>query len=73
MPTMSVEDACKLLGVTTGAAWESVEKARRQLVQQSFPERVAAMTPVKRDQEIDAARRVNAAYAVLSHLRTGVN
>jgi hypothetical protein len=70
---MSVEDACKLLGVTAGAAWESVEKARRQLVQLSYPERTASLAMVKRDQTMDAARRANAAYAVLSRLRTGIN
>jgi hypothetical protein len=73
MPTMSVEDACKLLGVTAGAVWESVEKARRQLVQLSYPGRIATMAIIKRDQTIDAARRANAAYAVLSRLRTGIN
>lgn len=73
VPTMTVDDACKLLGVTAGATWVSIEQARRLLVKQSHPERVALMTSIKRDQARDAARRVNDAYAVLSRLRTSGN
>lgn len=73
VPTMTVDDACKLLSVAAGATWESIEQSRRLLVKQSHPERVASMTSIKRDQARDEARRVNDAYAVLSRLRTGGN
>lgn len=70
VPTMTVDDAYKLLGVAAGASWESIEQSRRLLVKQSHPEHVASMTSIKRDQAREAARRVNEAYAVLSRLRT---
>lgn len=72
-PTMTVDDACKLLGVAAGATWESIEQSRRLLVKQSHPERVASMSSIKREQARDGARRVNDAYAVLLRLRTGGN
>jgi DnaJ-domain-containing protein 1 len=68
VPTMTVDDACKVLGVAAGATWESIEQSRRLLVEQSRPGSVAS---IKREQTMEAARRVNAAYAVLSRLRTG--
>lgn len=70
---MTVDDACKLLGVTAGATWESMEQARRLLVQQSHPGRVASMSSIKREQAREGARQVNDAYAVLLRLRTGGN
>lgn len=73
VPTMTVDDACKVLGVAAGATWESIEQSRRLLVQQSYPERVASMSSIKREQARDGARRVNDAYAVLLRLRTGGN
>ena len=73
VPTMTADDACKLLGVAAGATWESIEQSRRLLVKQSHPERVASMSSIKRDQARDGARHVNAAYAVLLRLRIGSN
>ncbi len=66
---MTIEDACKVLKTTPSATWESIEQTRRQLVQQSHPERVASMSPAGREQAQSNARLVNAAYATLSHAR----
>lgn len=70
-PTMPAEDAYKLLKATAGSTWESIEETRRQLVQQAHPSRVKSLSPERRAQSLADARRVNAAYAVLSIQRAG--
>ncbi len=70
-PTMPVEDAYKLLKATAGSTWESIEQTRRQLVQQAHPSRLKAMSSERRAQQLIEARRVNAAYALLSIQRAG--
>lgn len=70
-PTMPVEDAYKLLKATAGSTWESIEQTRRQLVQQAHPSRVKSLSPERQAQSLADARRVNAAYAVLSMQRAG--
>jgi hypothetical protein len=68
-PSMTFDDACKVLKVSPTSPWPEVEQVRRQLVQLSHPERVASLTPERRDQVRAEALRVNAAYAVLSATR----
>lgn len=68
-PLMPVEDAYKLLKATAGSTWESIEQTRRQLVQQSHPARMKTLGPERRAQALAEARRVNAAYLSLSHVR----
>ena len=68
-PTMPIEDAYKLLKATAGSTWESIEQTRRQLVQQAHPSRVRSIGSERRAQHEAEARRVNAAYAVLSKQR----
>lgn len=69
--SMSLDDAYKLLKMTAGSTWESIEQARRQLVQQSHPARLKLMSPEKRMQTLAEAKRVNAAYGTLSQARCG--
>ena len=66
---MTVEDACKLLKATPSATWESIERTRRLLVQQSSPPRTATMSAEKRAQVLEETDRVNVAYATLSQAR----
>lgn len=68
-PPMSVEDACKVLKVTPGASWVSIEQARRQLVEQASPARTSSLSAERRAQLLADARRVNAAYASLARGR----
>ena len=68
-PSMPVEDAYKLLKATSGSAWESIEQTRRQLVQQSHPARLKSMSIERRNQALNDAKMVNAAYVVLSQAR----
>ena len=69
IPAMSLDDACKLLKLTAGAPWQEVEQSRRKLVLLSHPSHVAGMVPERQEAVRDEARRVNAAYAVLSAAR----
>ena len=69
-PAISPDAAYLLLKATAATPWELVEKARRQLVDAAHPFRLTALTPEKRAQAQDIARRANAAYAVLHALRT---
>jgi hypothetical protein len=68
-PAMPLDDAYKVLTVSPGATWESIEHTRRTLVQQSHPARWKTLTAEKRAQTLTEARRVNAAYAALSQAR----
>lgn len=69
IPALSLDDACKLLKVTLAAPWQEVELSRRKLVLLSHPRHVVGMTPERQEAVRDEARRVNAAYAVLSASR----
>ena len=69
--TISVDDACRLLNVTPGSTWESIEQARRSLVMSAHPSHIATMSPNKRAQALAEAARVNAAYLTLFTLRCG--
>lgn len=66
---VSFDDACRLLKVTVGVPWQEVELSRRKLVLLSHPRRVVGMAAERQEAIRDEARRVNAAYAVLSAAR----
>ncbi|MBV8033805.1 hypothetical protein [Roseateles sp.] len=66
---MSLDDACKLLKVTLGSAWQEVELARRKMVLLSHPRHLVGMAPERQEAVRNEARRVNAAYALLSAAR----
>ncbi len=70
---MSLEDACKVLQVTLGADWESIETSRREIVQKSHPERVKSLPAEKRRMLIEHARRANYAIQVLLAFRVHEN
>ena len=69
IPALSSDDACKLLKVTAGAPWQEVELSRRRLVLLSHPRHVVGMAPERQETVREEARRINAAYAVLSAAR----
>lgn len=66
---MPLDSAYKLLRATAGSTWESIEQTRRQIVQQTHPERLRSMSANRRTQALAEAKRINAAYAVLSQAR----
>ena len=66
---MSVDEAYKILRATSSSTWEVIEQARRQIVQQAHPERLAALGSAQRADVEAEAKRANAACAVLRQLR----
>jgi DnaJ-domain-containing protein 1 len=73
MPSISTDEAYKVLKATPGATWEAIEQTRRQLVQLAHPETVSGLSPERRAQVQADAKRANAAYAVLLQARTRDN
>ena len=71
--TMPVSEAYKLLRVAVGASWCEIELARRHVVQQSHPLRMASLTPGMRAKHLAEAQRVNVASTMLWRDRTGSN
>lgn len=69
-PAVSLEEAYRALGVAPSSTWEQVEQARRQLVDQAHPSKVARLTPERRAQAQSSANRANAAYAALAQARS---
>jgi hypothetical protein len=70
-PTMTVEEAYKILRATASSTWESIEQIRRQLVQKAHPDNVVGMSADKRSAIQSEANRANVAYSVLRRSRIG--
>lgn len=68
-PLVTLSEAYKLLRATPSSSWESIELLRRELVHQSHPQSLKSMSADLRKQSFENARRVNAAYALLSRDR----
>lgn len=64
-PTITVEDAYRLLRVAATSKWETVELARRTIVQAAHPDAIAKLPSDRQEQLKRAAKRANAAYLVL--------
>ncbi len=69
-PTMTVEDALKVLKVNSGAPWEAVEFSRRRAVDRARPDKLANLSADDRRSLKEGARRANVAYLVLLKTRT---
>lgn len=69
IPAVSLEDACRLLKVTQGSAWQEIDLARRKLVMLSHPRHTVGTTPERQEAVRHEARLVKAAYATLSAAR----
>jgi DnaJ-domain-containing protein 1 len=61
LPVMTLEDALKVLKVTPGAPWETVELSRRQAVDRARPDKLAALSEERSSALKEEARRANAA------------
>lgn len=68
---MPLEDAYKVLRVTSTSTWDTIELARRQLVQQASPVKTVAMNSEKRSQLQDQAHRANLACLSIWRIRIG--
>ena len=58
-------DPLAVLGLTTGATWDEVVSAHRQLAKVHHPDRLQDADPEQRAASEQTMRRVNAAYRVL--------
>lgn len=70
---MSSEEACKVLHVTLGASWQTIEEARREIVLRSHPNKIRLFSPERQKPIIEQARRANAAAQILFGMRIGEN
>jgi DnaJ-domain-containing protein 1 len=68
---MTLEDALKVLKITTSTPWECIETSRRQAVERARPDRLASLSKEKRSVVKEEARVANAAYLVLLQARSG--
>jgi len=69
-PLVTLADAYKLFKATASSSWESIEQARRLGVQASSPTRLSNLSDAQRVAAREEARRLNAAYEVLSRARS---
>lgn len=69
-PSLSIpQDAFKVLNVPQNSPWESIEKARRKIVELANPGRLEMLQVEQRSKLIQDAKNANAAYAFLLNLR----
>lgn len=67
--SVSLEDACRILHVTLGSDWETIEKARSQIVQHSHPDLIKGLSEEKRRELVRAAKMANTAAKTLLNSR----
>lgn len=66
---MDEAEAYRFLQVSPASSWETIEAARRRLVQHAHPERLLTYTPARRDAMIEHARSANAACLIIFRAR----
>jgi len=68
-PSLSIEDACKILKVSSSASWDTIEHARRAIVEMARPDRLAKENGAKCQALAQEARLANAAFHTLLQMR----
>lgn len=68
-PSLSIEDACKILKVSSNASWDTIEHARRAIVEMARPDRLAKESSAKCQALRLEARLANAALHALLQMR----
>ncbi len=71
LPQLAHEDACRILKVASGDAWEKIEAARRKLVTKSSPLATAGLTVDQAQKLLAEARLANGAAIVIAARRSG--
>jgi hypothetical protein len=69
IPSMSADEAYRLLKATPSTPWETIEITRRTIVQLSSPANLQRLEGHKRTERLADARRANQAYAVVCDAR----
>jgi DnaJ-domain-containing protein 1 len=67
--SVSIDEAYRLLRVTSTTPWENIEQARDRLVRRSHPDALEGLSAEKQVAALADARQVNAAYAALAEER----
>ena len=65
VPTITLEEAYKLLRATAGSSWAEIEQVRRFLVQRAHPDNLAELSADKRTVVQADVKRANMAYSVI--------
>lgn len=71
LPQLALEDACRILRVGVGDAWEKVEGARRKLVARSSPLATAGSSTAQAQKLLAEAQMANDAAIVIAARRSG--
>ena len=71
LPQLALEDACRILKVGVGDAWEKIETARRKIVLKSSPTATSALTPAQSQKLLAEAKMANDAAIVIAARRSG--
>lgn len=71
LPQLALDDACKILKVGFGDAWEKIEIARRKAVQKSNPIATKGMPANQLEKLLSEARLANDAATVIAARRCG--
>lgn len=71
LPQLALEDACRILKIGVGDAWEKIEAARRKIVLTSSPTATAALTPAQSQKLLGEAKMANDAAIVIAARRSG--
>jgi len=71
LPQLALEDACRILKVVVGDAWEKVEGARRKLVARSSPLAAANSSTAQAQKLLAEAQMANDAAIVIAARRSG--
>jgi len=68
---LALEDACRILKVAAGDAWDKVENARRKIVLKSSPQVIGDMPSSQAQKLLDDAQLANDAAIVIAARRSG--
>jgi DnaJ-domain-containing protein 1 len=66
---LSIEDACRILKVSSNATWDTIENARRAIVEMARPDRLAKESSAKCETLRQEGRLANAAFHALLQMR----
>jgi hypothetical protein len=71
LPQLAIEDACRILKVAAGDAWEKVEASRRKIVLKSSPLATKGLTPAQVQKLLAEVQLANDAAIVIAARRSG--
>ena len=71
LPQLALDDACKILKVNIGDAWEKIELARRKTIQMSSPIATRGMSAEQIQKLLSEAKLANDAAIVIAARRSG--